>query len=209
LFVRRVLVTYRTCSGRVRTGSGRLLRSGCGRRCGSRMGWPRSATWQPGLSPMSSPPDGLVLVLLDRAADAPRHGSGGTPSSRGRNVQRRRRGMKAKTRPSKWLPRTRFIADAMPAATVREIVEHERRIMPRGTRAHLDEMMREAERWRERQSRPAISTQGPHPWAVDEPKVSFSTDDAAPKSASAISRKRSMPWKNPRIKRRLTPRKAA
>ena len=110
--------------------------------------------------------------------------------------------------PSKWLPVTRHIADAVPAEMLREIIKHERRIMPTGMRARPDEMMREAETWRERQARPAINPLGPRVSAVDARKALATTTDTPPKLASAVARAKPMPWKNPRIKRRLTPGKA-
>ena len=101
------------------------------------------------------------------------------------------------------------IADAVPAAVLRQILEHERRMMPAGMRAHLDELMREAERWRERQSRPAGMAAEPAPVPPDEHKAPAATNATRPKSASATSVAKSLPWKSPRIKRRLVPRRAA
>ena len=82
-----------------------------------------------------------------------------------------------KTETAKWLPVTRHIADAVPAAVLRQILEHERRMMPAGMRAHLDELMREAEKWRERQSRPAGVAAEPTPAPADEQKAEGIGDD--------------------------------
>ena len=92
---------------------------------------------------------------------------------------------------------------------LRQILEHERRMMPANMLAHLNELMREAERWQERQSRPAGMAAEPGPVPADEHKAPATTNAIRPKSASAISVAKSMPWKNPRIKRRLVPRRAA
>jgi hypothetical protein len=112
----------------------------------------------------------------------------------------------AKT-PAKWLPRTRHIADRVPAAALMQILDHERRIMPLALRAHLAELEREALAWHRRQDA-AAESRLPAPT-----KPSDASDDTPParatrrKSASAKSRGKPMPWKNPRIKRRLRPRK--
>jgi hypothetical protein len=59
--------------------------------------------------------------------------------------------MKSEAVPSKWLPVTRHIVDAAPAAMLLAILDHERRIMPRAMRAHLADLEREAAAWRARQ----------------------------------------------------------
>jgi hypothetical protein len=56
-------------------------------------------------------------------------------------------------------------------AVLREILEHERRIMPARVRAHLDEVMRQAGKWRQRQSKPAKWPLGPYTAAVDARKA--------------------------------------
>jgi hypothetical protein len=53
---------------------------------------------------------------------------------------------------AKWLPRIRYVADAVPAAALMQILGHERRIMPASLRAHLTEFEREAEAWRRRKA---------------------------------------------------------
>lgn len=106
----------------------------------------------------------------------------------------------------KWLPVTRHLADAVPAAVLRRIVDYERQIMPAGMRQHLADLQREAEAWHERQGKTAA---GPRPPAVNERSAPAPTDDPALILASAVlpdkSTHKPMPWKNPRIKRRLIP----
>ena len=114
----------------------------------------------------------------------------------------------AKT-PAKWLPRTRHIADRVPDAALLQILEHERRIMPPALRAQLGEMGREAEAWRRRQGAAAGSHLPPDGKPADASDDTLPASATRRKLASAKSRGKPMPWKNPRIKRRLRPRRLA
>ena len=110
--------------------------------------------------------------------------------------------------PSKWLPVTRHIADAVPAAMLLAILDHERRIMPRAMRAHLADLEREAAAWRARQEAMREGRYEPRLQAADATTAEGSISRSSRNLASSDLPARPMPWKNPRIKRRLIPRKA-
>jgi hypothetical protein len=116
--------------------------------------------------------------------------------------------MKSEAVPSKWLPVSRHIADAVPAAILLAILDHERRIMPQAMRAHLADLEREAAAWRARQEATRDGRYEARVPAIDVTKAEGSISPPLRNLASSDLPARPMPWKNPRIKRRLTPGKA-
>jgi hypothetical protein len=110
--------------------------------------------------------------------------------------------------PSKWLPVTCQLADAVPAEMLLAIFEHERRIMPREMRTHLADLEREAAAWRARQEAMREGRYEPRLQAADATTAEGSISRPSRNLASSDLPARPMPWKNPRIKRRLTPGKA-
>jgi hypothetical protein len=116
---------------------------------------------------------------------------------------------------SKWLPRTRYITDAVPAAVLSLILAHELRLMPAAMRQHLADLQREADAWHRRQAHGAprdASHEMPRPataTAQDERNAPAATNGTPSKITSAVSPelstpKRRFPQRNPHAKRRLS-----